>query len=197
MNFLAHIYLSGDNPRIQIGNFMGDGIRGKDYLRFHSDIQTGVLLHRQIDTFTDAHPVFRQSKHRLVPVYNHFSGIIVDMFYDHFLAKNWAKYSNVPLLTFTNQFYGALLCHYDDLNDKTKYLIPHMTKNNWLYNYQYIDYLEKILQQMENRFSHSSNMHQSVRELKQYYAEFEEEFTIFFTELSTFAQRKLENLRSE
>src|SRR5690606_40682887 len=65
-------------------------------------------------------------------VYNHFSGIIVDMFYDHFLAKNWATYSDVPLLTFANQFYGALLCHYDDLNDKTKYLIPYMTKNNWL-----------------------------------------------------------------
>lgn len=197
MNFLAHIYLSGDNPRIQIGNFMGDGIRGKDYLRFHSDIQTGVLLHRQIDTFTDAHPVFRQSKHRLVPAYNHFSGIIVDMFYDHFLAKNWAKYSNVPLLTFTNQFYGALLCYHNELNNKTKHLIPYMTKNNWLYNYQYIDYLEKILRQMENRFSHPSNMHQSVRELKQHYSEFEEEFTIFFAELSTFAQRKLESLRSE
>src|SRR5690606_40536866 len=110
-------------------------------------------------------------------------------------AKNWAKYSNVPLLTFTNQFYGALLCHYDDLNDKTKYLIPHMTKNNWLYNYQYIDYLEKILQQMENRFSHSSNMHQSVRELREYYTEFEEEFTIFFTELSTL-DRKSTRLNS-
>lgn len=197
MNFLAHIYLSGNNERIQIGNFMGDGIRGKDYLNYHPDIQIGVLLHREIDTFTDAHPIFRQSKYRLVPVYNHFSGIIVDMFYDHFLAKNWAKYSDVPLLTFTNQFYGALLCYHNELNDKTKHLIPYMTKNNWLYNYQSIDYLQMILKQMESRISHPSKMHESVRELKLHYAEFETEFQLFFADLSTFAHEKLNALLAE
>jgi len=191
MNFLAHIYLSGDNPRIQIGNFMGDGIRGKDYKHYHPDIQIGVLLHRSIDSFTDFHPVFRQSKHRLTSKFNHFSGIIIDMFYDHFLAKNWSMYSDIPLATFTHQFYENLHVHYDELNDKTKRLIPYMTENDWLYNYQYIDYLEKILHQMDKRFSVPSNMDLSIEDLQKHYAEFEEEFTIFFAELSQFAKEKL------
>ena len=89
MNFLAHIYLSGNNDRIKIGNFMGDGIRGKDYENFHLDIKIGVLIHREIDTFTDAHLIFRKSKRRFSEKYNHFSGIITDMIYDHFHLKNF------------------------------------------------------------------------------------------------------------
>jgi len=118
--------------------------------------------------------------------------IIVDMFYDHFLAANWATYSNIALDTFTNQFYGALLCYHDELNDKTKRLIPYMTKANWLYNYQYIDYLEQILKQMDSRFSIPSNMYLSIKELQKHYTEFEEEFTIFFAELSQFTKEKLD-----
>ncbi len=191
MNFLAHIYLSGANERIQIGNFMGDGIRGKNYKNYHPEIQTGVLLHRQIDTFTDAHPIFRQSKHRLVARYNHFSGIIVDMFYDHFLSKNWKNYSEIPLLDFTENFYANLEKNIDELNEKTKHLMPYIIKNNWLYNYQDIDYLGKILGQMDQRFSHPSKMSESIKELREYYPLFEEEFFLFFDELMLFSSQKL------
>ena len=94
MNFLAHIYLSGNNDLVTIGNFIADGIRGKKYLEFPIDIQTGILLHRQIDTFTDAHKTVRESTKRLHKNYSHYSGVIVDILYDHFLAKNWASYSD-------------------------------------------------------------------------------------------------------
>ena len=83
MNFLAHIYLSGDNDLIKIGNFMADGVRGNDYLDFPEEIQKGIILHRAIDTFTDAHPIFRKSKHRLHEKYGHYSGVIIDILYDH------------------------------------------------------------------------------------------------------------------
>ena len=79
MNYLAHIYLSGDNDLIKIGNFMADGIKGHEYEKFPEIIQKGILLHRQIDSFTDFHPVYRQSKHRLHNIYGHYSGVIMDM----------------------------------------------------------------------------------------------------------------------
>ncbi len=97
MNFLAHIYLSGNDTDLIIGNFIADGIKGKKYKKFSPGIQKGILLHREIDTFTDAHPIVRQSTKRLHKNYGHYSGIIVDILYDHFLAKNWSRYSDVPL----------------------------------------------------------------------------------------------------
>ena len=84
MNFLAHLYLSGDDDFVKIGNFMADGIRGKDYQNYPERIQLGVLLHRAIDTYTDNHTIFRQGKHRLHEKYGHYSGVIMDILYDYF-----------------------------------------------------------------------------------------------------------------
>src|SRR5258708_857949 len=98
MNFLAHVYLSGDHSKVLVGNFIGDFVKGK-YLRdrYEPEIAKGIELHRAIDYFTDLHPIVRQSKNRLRPKYNHYSGIIVDIFYDHFLAANWNQDSEVTL----------------------------------------------------------------------------------------------------
>lgn len=183
MNFLAHIYLSGTNKRVQIGNFMGDGIRGKDYINYHPDIQLGVLLHRSIDTFTDFHPVFRQSKHRLVPKFNHFSGIITDMFYDHFLAKEWELYHHEALNNFSQSFYQNLEHHKDELNLKTREMLPYLTKQNWLERYSELGDLQKILQQMDRRFSFNSNMYESVDDLYDNYDLYKQEFHLFFKDL--------------
>ncbi len=196
MNFLAHIFLSGSNRRIQIGNFMGDGIRGKEYESFHKDIQIGVLLHREIDTFTDAHPVFRASKHRLSPRYNHFSGIIVDMFYDHFLGKNWSRYSLIDLADFTNEFYTTLQVYKTELNEKTKGLMPYMIEQNWLYHYKDTEYLQKILSQMDKRFPYPSTMYKAVADLQKDYNLYQEEFFVFFEELQQFTSKKRDELIS-
>ncbi|NBL65144.1 DUF479 domain-containing protein [Flavobacterium sp. NST-5] len=194
MNFLAHIYLSGKNPQIQIGGIMADGIRGKDYLNYPKDIQKGILLHRKIDTFTDAHPIFRQSKHRLHENYGHFSGIIVDVFYDHFLAKNFKKYSREKLNDFALSFYQNLLNHQNDLNLKTLNMIPYMIEGNWLYNYQFIEGVEKTLTQMDHRTKFKSKMGKSVSELKLFYKEFETEFTQFFEEIRIFCKTELQKI---
>jgi len=191
MNFLAHIYLSGDHDLIKIGNFMADGIRGNDYRNFNPDIQKGILLHRAIDTFTDTHPIFRKSKHRLHEAYGHYSGVIMDVFYDHFLAKNWERYSETPLETYVAAFYSSLEEHYDLLTEKTKGLMPYMIERNWLVSYASIDGIATILFQMDQRTKNRSRMQYSVRELQEYYVNFEIEFTLFFEEIKQFATDKL------
>ena len=191
MNFLAHIYLSGDNDLIKIGNFMADGIRGKDYLKFPEEVKKGILLHRQIDTFTDSHPIYRKSKHRLHKKYGHYSGVIMDILYDHFLAKNWNMYSDEKLENYTANFYQSLEKNYDLLSEKTKNLMPYMIERNWLMSYATIAGIEMILFQMDYRTKHRANMQEAVAELQEFYVEFEQEFTAFFQELITFTKQKL------
>ena len=194
MNFLAHIYLSGDNQLIQIGNFMADGIRGKDYETYSPDIQKGIMLHRAIDTFTDAHPVFRQSTKKLHERYHHYSGVIVDIFYDHFLAKNWQQYSNTRLEDYTAAFYKALEENYDSLSERAKRILPTMLRENWLTSYATIDGISHILRQMDRRSGNKSGMKDSVDELLEFYDEFETEFKQFFEEIQNHAREKLMEL---
>ena len=183
MNFLAHIYLSGDDDLIKIGNFMADGIRGNDYLEYPKKIQKGVVLHRAIDTFTDAHPIWRQSKHRLHERYGHYSGVIIDILYDHFLAKNWNQYTDESLENYVERFYQSLKDNYEILSTKTKNLMPYMIESNWLVSYATIAGIERILFQMDYRTKHRVHMQNAVQELQAFYTEFEEEFTLFFKDL--------------
>jgi acyl carrier protein phosphodiesterase len=196
MNFLAHIYLSGENDFIKIGNFMADGIRGNDYLEYPSDVQKGILLHRAIDTFTDAHPIFRKSKHRLHEKYGHYSGVIIDILYDHFLAKNWKNYSEVPLEEYAQNFYSILHENYEMLNTKTKKLIPYMIARNWLVSYASIEGIQTILFQMDHRTKNRVHMRNAVHELQEFYEAFENEFTQFFEELQLFCIQKTKELNN-
>ena len=194
MNFLAHIYLSGDSDLIKIGNFMADGVRGNKHLELQSEIQKGIILHRSIDTFTDANPIFRKSTKRLHANYHHFSGVIVDVFYDHFLAKNWSLYSDEKLEEYVANFYYSLAIHNDLLTEKAQMMKPYMIQQNWLLSYQTIDGIEKILSQMDNRIKRESNMRFSVQELRLFYSDFEDDFTVFFNDLRTHSSEILNKL---
>ena len=194
MNFLAHIYLSGNNDLLKIGNFMADSIRGNSYENYPDEIKKGILLHRSIDSFTDMHPVYRKSKHRLHEKYGHYSGVIMDIFYDHFLAKNWANYSNKKLEEYADEFYQLLRDNYDLLTAKIQGMMPYMIARNWLVSYASISGLEMILFQMDHRTKNRVAMHESIVELKKFYLEFETEFTNFFIELQEHCQQKLQEL---
>ena len=194
MNFLAHIYLSGDNDLMKIGNFMADGIHGKHFDTFPMEIQKGIILHRSIDTFTDAHPIFRQSTKRLHANYHHYSGIIVDIFYDHFLAKNWNDYSDERLDDYSERFYQSLRENHDSLTLKTQNMLPYMVNHNWLLSYQSIESIESVLARMDTRMKYESNMRFSVVELRTFYSEFESEFTAFFKELIVHSNLKIQTL---
>lgn len=190
MNFLAHIYLSSDNELLTIGNFAGDGVRGKNYTRFPIAMQAGIQLHREIDTFTDAHPIVRRSTKRLHKTYGHYSGVIVDILYDHFLAKNWKSYSNVPLEDYVDNFYNSLKRNINILPERFKKLTPIMIEGNWLLSYATIDGIQLVLDGMNRRTKGRSKMNEATKELKIYYSEFEEDFTQFFKELIEFSANK-------
>ncbi|QKJ63663.1 ACP phosphodiesterase [Flavobacterium sp. M31R6] len=194
MNFLAHIYLSGDNDLIKIGNFMADGIRGKQFESYPSEIQKGIILHRFIDTYTDAHPVFRKSTKRLHENYHHYAGVIVDVFYDHFLAKNWSNYSDESLVDFTNRFYQSLRDNHDFLSERTKGMMPYMIEYNWLVSYQTVEGINRILTQMDSRTKNESKMRFSSAELIEFYTEFEHEFITFFEDVRIHSKQKLMTL---
>ncbi len=196
MNFLAHIYVSGDNDLVKIGNFMADSIRGHSYDVYPEAIQKGILLHRSIDSFTDMHPIYRQSKHRLHEKYGHYSGVIMDIFYDHFLAKNWSRYSDESLDDYSANFYLLLKENYEILTDRVKGMMPYMIARNWFVSYASLEGLEMIMFQMDHRTKNRVAMQESMVELEQFYSEFETEFTLFFEELRQHCIDKLVELNA-
>jgi len=194
MNFLAHIYLSGDDEGITIGNFIADGIKGKQYKKYPLQIQKGILLHRGIDSFTDQHPTVRQSTKRLHENYGHYSGVIVDILYDHFLAKNWKYYHSQPLDEYVIEFYEMLRSYFEILPTRIQRMMPYMIADNWLLSYATVEGISNILTQMNRRTKEQSKMNLAVIELEQYYTEFETEFTNFFEELKSFSENKIKEL---
>ena len=183
MNFLAHAYLSGNNDELLIGNFIADHVKGRMFERYSSEIQKGIILHRRIDSFSDSHPVFRQSVARLRWEFGKYSGVLVDMFYDHFLARNWKDYSEVPLRAFTSAVYNILMRRFMILPAKTKRILPFMLADDWLAGYAYLEGLNLALTGMARRTNFYSGMEYGVESLKQNYNLFEEEFTLFFHDL--------------
>ncbi|MCP9199862.1 acyl carrier protein phosphodiesterase [Gramella sp. GC03-9] len=195
MNFLAHIYLSGNDYEIKIGNFMADSIKGKKYLEYPQGIQNGIILHRAIDYYTDTHPVFQQSTSRLFERYGHYNGIIADIFYDHFLASNWNDYSETPLEQYTEEFYDLLRNNYELLPAKVRSFLPYMIEGNWLLSYAEIEGIQQVLVGMNKRTGRKSGMHLAVEELVEFYEEFQKEFREFFSEAIEFSRIKLQELK--
>jgi len=194
MNFLAHIYLSDENEHIKIGNFIADSIKGNNYSHLPSGIQKGILLHREIDSFTDANKIVKISKRRLHERYRHYDGVIIDILYDHFLAKNWINYSNIPLKEYTENFYQILRSNYEFLPDRIKKLMPYMIEDNWLLNYGNLQGIESVLLGMNRRTKNKSQMHLAIEDLKLYYVDLGNDFQLFFKELIQFTNQKLNTL---
>ena len=194
MNFLAHIYLSDENDHIKIGNFIADSIKGNNYSHLPNQIQKGILLHREIDSFTDTNKIVKISKRRLHERYRHYDGVIIDILYDHFLAKNWVNYSDIPLKEYTENFYEILRTNYEFLPDKIKILMPYMIEDNWLLNYGNFQGIESVLHGMNRRTKNKSQMHLAIDDLKLYYVELGNDFQLFFKELIQFTNEKLNTL---
>ena len=188
MNYLAHILLSGTNPDVMIGNFIADSIKGSKYDTYPLGIQKGILLHRQIDSTTDAHPAFRKSTKRLHKNYGHYSGIIVDIFYDHFLAKNWSDYSDIPLADYIQSFYKLLRDNFDVLPENIQKMTPIMMDGNWLLIYAELEGIDRVLAGMNRRTKNRSGMDTAGQELKEFYTLFEADFKLVMNDLQTLSK---------
>ena len=195
MNFLAHLYLSGNNTNILIGNFIADHVRGNHFGHFNKEIQQGILLHRAIDTFTDAHAIVRQSKRRLHERYRHYDGVIIDIFYDYFLAKNWPNYSAIPLSLFTQSMYHFFERRAKELPVKSQNFIKYMIEYDILYNYQFKEGIQKVLNGVNSRTKGKSKMNLALEDLNIYETDLENDFTLFFKELISFSNLKIKEIQ--
>jgi len=182
---------------VKIGNFTADGIRGKDYLNYPVEMQVGILLHRRIDSFTDEHELFKTSSRRLYKNYSHYSRVIVDIYYDHFLARNWSQYSEESLSNFVGDFYQLVNFHYELLPPKFKHLTPHMISGNWLEGYAQFEGIESVLKGMDRRTGMKSKMSFATEDLKSLYPQFKEDFELFFKDLKSYAHDQLQQLELE
>lgn len=196
MNFLAHCYLSGQNPHIITGNFIGDFVKGRNLAeKYGSGIAAGVELHRAIDTFTDTHRTVKLSKDRLRPTYRHYSGVIIDIFYDHFLAAGWSQFSDIPLDDYAANIYQIITDQHGILPERVNQMLPYMVRGNWLRNYGNLEGIQRVLAGMARRASFESKMELATNDLQESYHDFKKEFEEFFPELQDYCSQWLNNAR--
>lgn len=191
MNYLAHLYLSGNDEKIMVGNFIGDFVKGKKWEEYPDRIGQGILLHRQIDSFTDSHPKFIEARMRFKPVFGLYSGIIIDFLYDHYLAKNWNSYSNENLHQFTKHVHKVLLKNFLRLPAQVQQFLPFLIKNKRLESYATIDGIIEAVGIM----SKYSSLPYKPAQLKEIwmndYQLLEESFTVFMPDLMSFTNAVL------
>jgi acyl carrier protein phosphodiesterase len=190
LNFLAHTYLSGCNEEIIVGNFMGDYVKGRKYLQFPDEVMKGILIHRDIDSFTDMHPITRRNKQRVAEKYNKYAGIVIDIFYDHFLAALWDRYSDLPLNEYVNRTYDLLKRNYKVLPEAIKRWFPTFLENNWMMTYQSVDGIELVLERMSANTSLPDHSGYAVEVLSEQYDYFQEDFLEFFPLIIEFLEEK-------
>lgn len=194
MNFLAHAHLSGDNDNILFGNFIADAVKGKQLEKYKPEVQAGIRLHRRIDTFTDKHPVVKQSVNRVRGEYGRYSSIVIDIYYDHFLAKDWNHFHPEKLIDYSKYVYALLTRRFLTLPDRTKRMLPFLIAQNWLTSYAEFKGLERVFQGMDRRTGLNSGMSSAVLGLEKNYDDLKNDFYEFYPELEAFSKEKLRKI---
>lgn len=199
MNFLAHLYLAGPDPAapayddLVVGNFIADSVPGRQLDAYPPGVREGIRLHRAIDTFTDAHPVVRQTTARLRQAgYGKYAGVIADMFFDHFLAYHFAEFwSSETLAEFTRRQYALLRRRQAEFPARVQHFLPYLVQHNWLLSYAEIEGIRRALSGLSRRATPGSGMETATEELRRHYAAYEADFRAFFPELQAFVNEKL------
>lgn len=188
MNFLAHIYLSGTSKEILVGNFIGDYVKGNKYNNYPEKIKEGILLHRHIDHFTDKNEIVRKSKSHFHNIYGKYSGIIIDILYDHFLAKNWINYCDIALDKFISNLFTVLNDFANVFPQSVKNFFPSFVRNNWLKSYLKLEGIENVLEGMSRRTSLPQHTLSAMTMFRARYYEIETEFNAYFPEIIEFVE---------
>lgn len=191
MNYLVHLYLSGEDPQRQLGGLMGDFVKGPIPKNYPQKICDGLRLHRRIDSLAHNNQHTRKSRQRIQNKYGHARGIIVDIFYDHLLAADWTAFSEIPLEEYAASIYHLLEQHYSLLPKGLQQIVPRMKEHNWLVSYRHHDVVVKALQRIAQRLSRELPLHQAIEDLARHKELFKADFLAFMTEAENFAEIEL------
>jgi len=181
MNFLAHLYLSRDDEELMVGNILADFSKGVLNKNLNGNITRGIEIHRKIDHFTDTHPIVQQTKHRLQPGFNHYSPVVADVFYDHFLARQWEQFSSERLNDFANKAYVALKKHRLLFPLRFQHALVYGRFRKLLISYASVDGIDKAFNRISARTHFESNLEKASSELKRNYASYQSDFFSLFS----------------
>ncbi|TDE17668.1 acyl carrier protein phosphodiesterase [Dyadobacter psychrotolerans] len=188
MNFLAHLLLSGEKDGVIMGNYVGDFVKGKltdeKTLTWNPEYVTGLKLHRFIDMFTDTHAVVREAKNKAALVHGRLAGIIVDIYFDYFLAKYFSDFCTESLWTYSHKIYSLI--------EKNEYLIPEqmipmsnaMIRQDWLNSYASFEGIDLTFSRMSRRAGFMSPIKDAGHELRKNQEYYSEKFKVFYPELT-------------
>ncbi len=187
MNYLAHLFLANDTPESLLGNLLGDFAKGSVECLYTAEIRKGIELHRRVDTYTDAHHIFRASKKLIAKQRRRLSGIMVDVFYDHFLARHWSEYSDVPLDNFSSRVYKILADNQAILPESLRLIVPRMKTYDLLGSYKEIQGIDIALKRIATRIKWHNNLGDGIEDLLANYQQIEADFCAFFPEVINYA----------
>jgi acyl carrier protein phosphodiesterase len=194
MNFLAHAYLSFDHKDVLVGNMISDFVKGNALLQYSPGIQKGIRLHRKIDSFTDTHAITQQAKEVFRPDYRLFSGPIVDIVFDHYLANDAGAFAGEGLLRFTQNVYTVLEDYTAQLPLRFVQAFAYMRSENWLYHYQETGGIEKSLRGLVRRTSYLSESNTAYQLFLQHYSFLQQCFEGFFADVKRYAKEQFDLL---
>lgn len=181
-----HLYLSGTDPEILVGNLMGDFVKGRLDDRFPPGIRRGIEIHRKIDAFAAGNDSFLRSKRRIDPIYGHFRAVMVDLFYDHFLARHWDAYSPVSLESFVDDTYRTLLRYETHLPSRLLEVLPRMFSRHWLLAYRETAGIDTALRRMSERLRKPGRLAEGSAELEEKSEALCVDFRLFLPEVAAY-----------
>ena len=191
MNYLVHLYLAGEDPELQLGGLMGDFVKGPIPTEYPEKLALGLHLHRRIDSLAQSSLHTRLSRQRLDPKYGHGRGIIIDIFYDHFLASTWAAHSSESLESYAQNVYRLLRRNHNQLPPALQQVAPRMIEYNWLVSYQYQAVIGKALQSISERLSRPLPLAEGVDDLANHEVSLRQDFREFMSEATDFVKREV------
>lgn len=181
MNWLAHLYLADGSDESLLGNLFGDFIGGVDWKKIYSEeIKRGIKTHFAVDCFTDTHSIFQRSCRRVSEQNKRYSSVLIDIFYDHYLAKNWGDYSRVPLTDFIDHCYDVLKRHHKILPPRLELTASYMIPGNWLLSYREVEGIGSVLERLSRYVLADSPIVNGVGEMTSNYEELKRDFEEFF-----------------
>ena len=187
MNYLAHLHLGGQRPGQLLGSLYGDFVKGRLQGQFEPEIEAAIQLHRSIDVFTDRHPLVDASLARFSLTRRRSAGIVLDVCFDHCLARDWRLYADRPLELFTSDVYRVLSSE-RQLPERLAKIAPHMVANDWLGSYREFEVLEQVLRGISRRLTKPEELAAAMQELRVLYEPLSEDFRLFYPQLQDFAQ---------